>query len=172
MSEFLKILLSLSLSGSLLTITLILLKKLYQDKFSKCWQYYIWLTAAFRFLLPFAPDHTLVGFLFQTAETAVEASAPGSPFDTQEAPLSARKSEHAESSVSSSLSTADSPAFGRFFGKADNSDRFFGIADNPDSSSLFSTKKNPASGSLSGTTAPPASDSPSGSAVQTALQDC
>lgn len=169
MSEFLKILLSLSLSGSLLTITLILLKKLYQDKFSKCWQYYIWLTAAFRFLLPFAPDHTLVGFLFQTAETAVEASAPGSPFDTQEAPLSARKSEHAESSVSSSLSTADSPAFGRFFGKADNSDRFFGIADNPDSSSLFSTKKNPASGSLSGTTAPPASDSPSGSAVQTAL---
>ena len=56
MNEFLKILLSLSLSGSLLTITLILLKKLYQDKFSKCWQYYIWLVVIARLLLPFAPE--------------------------------------------------------------------------------------------------------------------
>ena len=49
MSDFMKVLLSLSLSGTLLLLILLLLKQLYKNKFSKRWQYYIWLAAALRF---------------------------------------------------------------------------------------------------------------------------
>ena len=32
---------------------------------SKAWQYYIWLAVIARLLLPFAPEHNLVGSLFR-----------------------------------------------------------------------------------------------------------
>uniref|UniRef100_N2A1J9 Peptidase M56 domain-containing protein n=1 Tax=Eubacterium plexicaudatum ASF492 TaxID=1235802 RepID=N2A1J9_9FIRM len=76
MSDFLKTLLSLSLSGTLLTLLLLLLKQLYKNRFGKCWQYYIWLAVALRFLLPFAPVHTPVNTLFRAAETTVTGSLP------------------------------------------------------------------------------------------------
>lgn len=67
MSEFIKILLSLSFSGSLLLLILLLLKPLYKNKFSKGWQYYIYLIVAFRFLLPVTlnNDITLTGYLVE-----------------------------------------------------------------------------------------------------------
>ena len=60
MSAFMKTLLSLSLSGTLVFLLLKLLKPLYREKFSRRWQYYIWLVAALRFLIPFSPDGTLM----------------------------------------------------------------------------------------------------------------
>lgn len=83
MIEFMKILLSLSVSGTLLLLLILLLKRLYQNKFSRRWQYYIWIIAALRFLLPFTPDTTIVGSLFEnfnTAAAAKEASADSSTF--------------------------------------------------------------------------------------------
>ncbi|MDE7311691.1 MAG: M56 family metallopeptidase [Eubacterium sp.] len=68
MNEFLKQLFSLSLSGSLLFLLLLLLKKLYKNRLSKCWQYYIFLAAALRFLLPFAPDAALAAALLHTPQ--------------------------------------------------------------------------------------------------------
>ena len=70
MHEFMKILLSLSVSGTLLLLLILGLKPLYKGKFSKRWQYYIWIIAALRFLLPFTPDNAVVGNLFEKFDTA------------------------------------------------------------------------------------------------------
>ena len=70
MNEFVKILLSMSVSGTLLLLLILGLKPLYKNRFSKRWQYYIWIVVALRFLLPFTPDTTIVGSLFEKFDTA------------------------------------------------------------------------------------------------------
>ncbi len=70
MNEFIKILLSLSASGTLLLLLILGLKPLYKNRFSKRWQYYIWIVVALRFLLPFTPDTTIIGSLFEKFDTA------------------------------------------------------------------------------------------------------
>ena len=65
MNEILKIVLSLSLSGSLLILVLLLFKPLFRNRINKCWQYYIWLVVIARLLLPFTPETSPVGTLFQ-----------------------------------------------------------------------------------------------------------
>ena len=80
MSEFIKILLSLSVSGALLLLLILGLKPLYKNKFSKRWQYYIWIVVALRFLLPFTPDNAIVGSLFEKFDTAaITNEIPTSP---------------------------------------------------------------------------------------------
>ncbi len=80
MNEFMKILLSLSVSGTLLLLLILGLKPLYKNRFSKCWQYYIWIIVALRFLLPFTPDTTIVGGLFEKFDiTAITNEIPTSP---------------------------------------------------------------------------------------------
>lgn len=74
MNEFMKILLSLSVSGALLLLLILGLKPLYKNRFSKRWQYYIWIIVALRFLLPFTPDTTVVGSLFEKSDTDVITS--------------------------------------------------------------------------------------------------
>ena len=66
MNEWIKQLFSLTISGALLLFVLLLLKKLYKNRFSKCWQYYIWLAVTLRFLIPFAPDIRIARTLLQT----------------------------------------------------------------------------------------------------------
>ena len=71
MNEFMKILLSLAVSGALLLLLILGLKPLYKNRFSKRWQYYIWIVVALRFLLPFTPDTTVFGrFRVQMATVA------------------------------------------------------------------------------------------------------
>lgn len=80
MNEFIKILLSLSVSGALLLLLIWGLKPLYRNKFSKRWQYYIWIIVALRFMLPFTPDTTIVGSLFEKFDTAaITNEIPTSP---------------------------------------------------------------------------------------------
>ena len=80
MNEFMKILLSLSVSGTLLLLLILGLKPLYKSRFSKRWQYYIWIIVALRFLLPFTPDTTIVGSLFEKPGTTVITNEiPASP---------------------------------------------------------------------------------------------
>lgn len=74
MNEFVKILISLSFSGTLLLLIVFLLKQFYKRKFSKCWQYYIWLAVALRFLLPFTPETTVTGRLFAAADIIISES--------------------------------------------------------------------------------------------------
>ena len=68
MSEFMKTVFSLSFSGTVLMLFLLLCKRLYRKVFSKRWQYYIWLLVTLRFLLPFTPELTLTGYLFEAVE--------------------------------------------------------------------------------------------------------
>lgn len=81
MNEALKIVLSLSLSGSLLILILYLLRPLFGERLSKRWQYYIWLVVIARLLLPFAPETNLMGILFQGIDKGIEqmefVSSPG-----------------------------------------------------------------------------------------------
>jgi len=56
--------LSLSISGSLLIVFLFLLKPIFKAKFSKRWQYYVWLIVLGRLLLPFSLEANFVGGLF------------------------------------------------------------------------------------------------------------
>ena len=80
MSEFIKILLSLSVSGALVLLLILGLKPLYKNKFSKRWQYYIWIVVALRFLLPFTPDTTIIGSLFEKFDTtAITNEIPANP---------------------------------------------------------------------------------------------
>ena len=68
MSELLKWVLSLSLSGSVLILFLMLLRPLVRERFSRWWQYYIWLLVIARLLLP-------VGGL--EAPARIETAEPG-----------------------------------------------------------------------------------------------
>jgi len=69
MNEILMIFLSLSLSGSLVTMILFLLKPLYKDRLSKTWQYYVLLIVILRLLVPFGPEISLVGMIFNQAQS-------------------------------------------------------------------------------------------------------
>lgn len=63
---------SLTISGSLLTILLLLFKPLLKNYFSKTWQYYIWIIVIIRLLVPIAPKFNLVGQLFSYNNKIIE----------------------------------------------------------------------------------------------------
>lgn len=64
MTDFIKILLSLSASGTVLVIILFLFRPLYKNRLSQKWQYYIWLVVIARLLLPFTVDFNIVENVF------------------------------------------------------------------------------------------------------------
>ena len=68
MLELFKTILSLSLSGTLLILLLLLCRPLYRNRLSKRWQYYIWLLVIARLLFPITPKTSLIGNLFKQAE--------------------------------------------------------------------------------------------------------
>lgn len=68
MNAVLKIFLSMSISGTLLILVLLLAKKVWQDKISRQWQYYIWLIVILRFIFPFAPEVSLMRTIYQTTQ--------------------------------------------------------------------------------------------------------
>ena len=76
MNDFLLLVISLSLSGALLTLLLAALRPLFKH-LSRTWQYYIWLLVILRLLIPWSPEVNLVGGLFQQAEAYwTEQSVP------------------------------------------------------------------------------------------------
>lgn len=91
MNELFKVVLSLSLSGSLLILALLAARPLTRQ-FGRRWQYYIWLVVAARLLLPFGPPESPVGSLFRREvpappevlaapllDQALGTTAPGEP---------------------------------------------------------------------------------------------
>ena len=65
-----KVILSMSLSGTLLITALLLFKPLFRNRFGRRWQYYIWLVVISRLLLPFTPQESLMNTLFLKAGQA------------------------------------------------------------------------------------------------------
>ncbi len=71
MNTVLKLILSMSFSGGLLILVLFLGKKFVKDRISRQWQYYIWLVAVLRLLLPFGPETNLLGNAYQAVDWAI-----------------------------------------------------------------------------------------------------
>ncbi len=59
MSEFLKTLLSVSLSGAIVAVILLAIRPLTAKRLSRRWQYYVWLLVVLRLLLPLSPTITI-----------------------------------------------------------------------------------------------------------------
>lgn len=76
MSEILKVFLSMSVSGGLLILVLLLGKRFWRDKLNRQWQYYIWLAVILRLLLPFGPEVNLLGRTYQAVGQAITAPLP------------------------------------------------------------------------------------------------
>ena len=75
MNTVLKIFLSMSVSGSLLILALLLGKRFLKDKISRQWQYYIWLVVVLRLLFPFGPEVNLMGKAYQAVEQAISQAS-------------------------------------------------------------------------------------------------
>ena len=75
MNAALKIFLSMSFSGGLLILALLLGKRFLKDKISRQWQYYIWLVVVLRLLLPFGPEVSLMGKAYQAVDQAISQAA-------------------------------------------------------------------------------------------------
>lgn len=65
MTDFFNTLLSLSFSGSIVAITLLIIRIFGKDRLSKSWQYYIWLVVLLRITLPVTFNLNIVDSLFQ-----------------------------------------------------------------------------------------------------------
>ena len=79
MNAVLKIFLSMSFSGGLLILALLLGKRFLKNKISRQWQYYIWLVVVLRLLLPFGPEVSLMGKAYQAVDQAISQTAPLPP---------------------------------------------------------------------------------------------
>lgn len=64
MNDALKLILSLSISGSILALILLAIKPLIKHKLSKTIQYYIWVIVLFRLILPFSFEESIMNKLF------------------------------------------------------------------------------------------------------------
>ena len=76
MNTVYKTFLSMSFSGGLLILVLLLGKRFFKDKISRQWQYYIWLVVVLRLMLPFGPEANLMGKTYQAVDQAITQVAP------------------------------------------------------------------------------------------------
>ncbi|MBD5524434.1 MAG: peptidase, M56 family protein [Lachnospiraceae bacterium] len=74
MNNLLKIVISLSFSGSILVILMFGMKVFFRNRVSKRWQYYLWLIVVLRLLLPFSPRTSFVGTMFSKMDSIVTQS--------------------------------------------------------------------------------------------------
>lgn len=103
MDEALKLILSLSLSGSILALLIFAIKPFIKEKVSKTFQYYIWLVVLLRLVFPFSFETSLINSLFYSSGS--DSSYAGSSFDP-DASVAAQVNNGAvrdESSAASSL---------------------------------------------------------------------
>lgn len=107
-----KIFLSMSFSGSLLILILFLGKLFLKDKFSRQWQYYIWLIVILRLLLPFGPETNLMGKAYQTIDrmiTPVSQNQTESDIHTSAPAVDMERNAEEKKSPAEDLPTAIPP---------------------------------------------------------------
>ncbi len=104
MNNVVRILLSLSLSGSILAIALAVLRPLLKNRVSKAFQYYIWLLVLLRLVLPMTVDASVMNQLFShttpthTTSAAVSSHSAG---DTSAVGQNNTQSAHVVNTASS-----------------------------------------------------------------------
>ncbi|WP_242833886.1 M56 family metallopeptidase [Desulfosporosinus sp. OT] len=64
LAELFRMIVSLSLSGSILAVGLLLIKLLFKQKLSASWHYYLWFVLILRLVIPFTPQSSLNVFNF------------------------------------------------------------------------------------------------------------
>ncbi|MBD5449639.1 MAG: peptidase, M56 family protein [Lachnospiraceae bacterium] len=79
MSNLMKIVISLSFSGSILAVLMFGLKFFFRNRVSKRWQYYLWLIVVLRLLLPFSPRTSFVGTMFSKIDSITTQSTLTEP---------------------------------------------------------------------------------------------
>jgi len=81
MNTVLKLILSMSFSGGLLIVALLIGKRFLNDKISRQWQYYIWLVVVLRLLIPFGLEANGLGKAYQAMDRAITqaVSLPQTP---------------------------------------------------------------------------------------------
>ncbi|MBU7005965.1 M56 family metallopeptidase [Phosphitispora fastidiosa] len=77
MNETVRLLLSLSLSGSILGLLILVLKPLIKHRVPKSIQYYIWLIVLLRLVTPFSPENSLMNDVFYSSGPAGETNPAG-----------------------------------------------------------------------------------------------
>lgn len=79
MSDFLKLILSLSISGTILAGILLLIKPLIKARVSKAFLYYIWLVVLVRMVCPVSIESSFLNSFFSKGERAVQQEQEYSP---------------------------------------------------------------------------------------------
>lgn len=74
MNEIFKTYLSVSLSASVMILLLMLFRPEYRKRFSRRWQYYIWLAVIARLMIPWNPGSGIIGRVFQQYEAQQSSS--------------------------------------------------------------------------------------------------
>lgn len=114
MSDLFKEILSMSLSGSLLVLLILLLKPLLKERFSKAWQYYIWIIVLIRLVLPYSPEFGIIDSLFQPAavqsSSEAETDTQGNYIHTEDSSIQSIAENSAENSGGNSTDNTVLPA--------------------------------------------------------------
>lgn len=71
MNETFRLLLSLSVSGSILAVFILAIKPLIRHQLSKSMQYYLWIVVLLRLILPFSLEESIMNKMFYGNQTAV-----------------------------------------------------------------------------------------------------
>lgn len=80
MNDIVMVILSLSISGSLLAMVLLVSKPLYKRRLRKSWQYYIWLIVLFRMIVPITPEANLIGWISTLDRASQLPEVHGTPY--------------------------------------------------------------------------------------------
>jgi len=75
MNEQIKLILSLSLSGSILAGIVIVMKPFIKHKLSRSIQYYIWIVVLLRLLIPFSIEDSIMNKVFYGNQTSIVINA-------------------------------------------------------------------------------------------------
>ncbi len=73
MNETIKLILSLSLSGSILALLIFLFKPFIKHKISKSVQYYLWIVVLFRLVIPYSFEENIMNHVFYGEQTAIDS---------------------------------------------------------------------------------------------------
>ena len=150
MTALLRTLLSLALSGSVLTLLLLLLLPRLRARTSRRWQYYIWLAAVLRLLVPFAPEASLMNQLF--APPAAVSQVGSLPEEDSAAPVLPDGAEQAADSEAALPGTDPLPEENAGESQSAGSSP----AENPDGDAPAGTTDYPGAGTPGGLTLPDA----------------
>lgn len=77
-NETVKLLLSLSLSGSIIAVLIFAVKPFIKNKLSKSLQYYIWIVVLLRLIIPFSFENSIMNGVFYSNKNSQEVSTEGS----------------------------------------------------------------------------------------------